>query len=131
MVWRCGAAQKKFNGSAIEKVINFLAARPQAASQEGSAVDPGPAAAGSDPAGLERAISGTTEMGSPGRLNLAGQYKFMGGLRGLNDAVTQKLWQVGVLASYLHSTRLEPAIHFLRAVRYDAAAGELARALGP
>ena len=26
MVWRCDAAQKKFNGSAIEKVINFLAA---------------------------------------------------------------------------------------------------------
>ena len=26
MVWRFGAAQKKFNGSAIQKVINFLAA---------------------------------------------------------------------------------------------------------
>ena len=27
MVWRFGAAQKKFNGSAIEKVMNFLAVR--------------------------------------------------------------------------------------------------------
>ena len=31
MVWRFDAAQKKFNGSAIEKVINFLAGRKRPA----------------------------------------------------------------------------------------------------
>ena len=44
-------------------------------------------------------------MGSPGRPDLVGPYEFKGGLQGIGDADTQKLWQVGMLACYLHGTR--------------------------
>ena len=89
----------------LEAVNGELAEVQIGYSSEGSAGDPDPAVADTDPVGLERANSGATEMGSPVRPDLVEPYEFKGGLQGIGDADTQKLWRVGMLACYLHSTR--------------------------
>ena len=71
----------------------------------GSTESPALAAADKASAGLERSASGQTEMGSPDHLCTSEPYEYLSGKRGLSDDNTQKLWQVGVLVAYLHSTR--------------------------